>query len=336
MTAAITDYRISTVGGMELFNFNSATSGVAVGMHPNVENQACMVINEVQDFRDAGISSAYYCGLSSRSFVLQGTLIDDTTNNNQWRLSSLVHSREVVKVWDASQWFIYALGKQCTFVRNDRVNNAWDFTAAFECYDPFWYYANTGGSATGPYEVDPGYADASTGTITVDLSAQSALNKTYIEPIFIIQGGSTSNVTTAQNITFTDKYGRKATVSPPVALASGVDFMIAPNYFRETPTGFNPQQAACYRIVDGAIVPGTSWGLDVNCYDNTKFTHASNDLVREFCTLDVADTSATNIKPRHSYNYPRLYFNESSTITVASSGTIGNAIVSAQYLYRRL
>lgn len=345
---AQTDYRIAKVSGGILFNFNLAAGsggvGAGVGMNPTIEDMRVSILADRTDYRASGLSSTYAVGFSPRSFTIRGALIHDDTYFNMWRLSSIGANKHVVKIYLGSNWFVYGLMADLTFRRLENRPNVWEYQALFQCDDPWIYYAATGGTPGNDTAIVPAVQVMSSSNIDIDLEIANIENRsfTYLEPFFILEGGSTTSVSTSQNVTFTDQEGRRATFTPPVTWENNVDFVICPYYFLENVEGYTPQIGVAYQIVNGAITPATEWVLDEDCYDNTIFTHASNSLVKDFVSLDTLDDAANDIKPRHFHNYPRAieYLpggpGGENRITVASTGTIGDATITAQYLHRRL
>lgn len=342
---AQTDYRIADLDGNELFNFNNTTTGVDTDMWPDIENMNVRLAMDSDDYRGVGLSAFYNTGFAARSFVIRGSLLNDVTNFNMWRLSSLPHDRATKKIYLASNWFVYGLVTEVNFDRVTGKPNLWGYQVTITCGDPFIYYAATGGAPATDYQIKPGNITESSSNIDIVLN-QSGEGRSFanIQPFFILQGGASTSVTTSQTISFEDQLGRTLTFNPPVNLVNNIDLVVCPYFFRESPQGYVPQTLVIYQVENGDVAPATNWVLDINPFtDADIMVAAGNDLVREFGVIDREDDSATAVNPFFDYYYPEAIAgqdggpdDDENRIVVSSTGTLTNLTIDAQYLYRRM
>lgn len=341
-----TDFKLTTVGGTLLFNFNvaagatAAASGVGLKWQPSNENQSAQILGEAINLPFYNSTSYFNSGIGTRNIVIQGPLLDDTTYRNQWRLSRAVHDREIKKLWLGEDWFYYVLGLECRFVRDEANPLLYRYVASFNAFNPTYYAANSTDGVTvvptNPTQVGT-FTDGVAKNMTADLTGTTSNSSEYnhwdIEPIFIITSTTDSNVT---SISFEDEEGRKATLTQAIA-TTAQRWVVMPFSFRETVEGFIPKHSIAYKGKDATHPAITAWIPDLNLYDGTtNFTVASGKPTSTAVTLST-NTAASGYRGKWNWNYPRFKcLDSSATIAIIVNGTTTGVTVDAQYLYTRM
>lgn len=351
-----TKFKITTIEGTLLWDYEGDTRGVGVDYAPNNENQNARMEGETTKLDYTPLSLFIPYGLSPKSAVLQGLLIDESTNKDQWILSSLKARKKLVKLWLGEDWYYYAFITDITFSRDASQPGFYSANVAFTAYDPFMY--NAGGSGgddpaiTTPLKVTITGANFSGVTADIELNTlDSSLidNSTYIEPFFLITGGTSTNIS---QLKFKDQDGREikcdftegsGTGGSAGNLINDDRFLVCPYHHGEYPEQYNPQTPIVYVGASSSAPANTEWFLDLNLYDSTDFSQSSNQPVRDDITSSTNTTPATGgtYKGSIEYNYPRWNDNETrnsnkATITVTATGTTTDITIDAVYVKRRV
>ena len=331
---ANTDWKITSLDGSELFNFNNTTKGIGSNWEPSMLNTSTTMGGDVNPLPWNNLTAYYNTGLNARNLVLSGELLEGsaTVYQNQYRLSYCVADREVKKLWRGDDWFSYVLGQETrpTFDSRRLGYLIRRFTVSFNVPYPVEYHANSSDGITPVPQTATFSGSPLTATVDTTAAVNSNYNHWHILPNFFVSGAFTS-----VTITFEDDEGRQL-VFTPSDTATGTDgWVIMPYSFRETPQGFNPQVPVAYKMANSTSIATSEWLQDLNPYDNTDFSQSSNLPVRVYPTLQMK--SSPDGKRNNSNPYPRFKaYDSSATITATVTGTATDLAITAQYLLVRI
>lgn len=324
--AANTDFKLTDLAGNELFNFTFSGENWT----PMNINYYPQITGEEFNIPWDNISQVMDLGLGVRNIVLQGNIKDDV---NRWKLTSAMADRRVKKLWLGEDWFFYVVGMEPRSILDQSVQGVGKFTAAFNAYDPAYYYANGSGDAgTATPKVDDNtWTGTATKDIITDLTNGTEPNSTFfVEPCFWVDVPAGTTIT---SVVIVDDTNRKLTLTETIAGAK--TYIIFP-YYNMQYSGFMVNSAVAYETtLQYNPQIQQDWAFDQPLY--TDYKTASATLIpstRKMCKLARNSTAGWRL----NRYYPRAEDDMSTTFstTVNYSAGSGNVIVGAQFLLRRM
>ena len=316
-----TEWALTTLGGTEIFNFSDVGDII-----PEIENMSALVQKEEIHATGYNLVKIYDRGLGKRQISLQGLALDD---NDLWELNAAVYDRRLKKLWLGSDWFCYVLGVGVTNVRDERAPLQKSYNISFDCPDPCFYYANTGGNKGSQYETNCGVvSEAGSEYADVTLSDTGENSSSFfVEPVIWIE---TSGSFTAVSVT--DENNRQLSWSGSASASHTLLFL---PYARNSYEGFKASSGVGfdYNGVDKNEV--TNWALDFERY-STGSNKLNNPTELSF-NLSHSGTGYTKTRyyPRaESYITDPENSGSATRFTISLTGTYSACYL--QYLYRRI